>query len=389
MRRRLLLAAALAAAAAAWLAPGASASRYLQVGIFDDAEILYGNPDRVFPQLQQLGVQVIRVNLWWGGPTPIAVAKRRPTQPANPNDRVYDWATYDRTVIYASRFGMKVLFSILGTPSWANGNAGWNVAPRNAIDLRRFAQAAQRRYSGTFIGPDGNPLPRVDRWLVWNEPNNPVFLKPQFKRVGGRVVVQSARDYARMCNAVVDGIKATLRAAKVACGGTAPRGNNIATGARASTSPLVFMRAFKAAGGRGFDAYAHHPYYGSKRETPNTPPPPGARGQPTTAATLGNFSTFTKELTRLFGNKRIWITEYAYQVNPPDRVFGVTQRQQAQYLQEAYAKLRAHPKVDLFLWFLLRDERRPEGWQSGLMKAGGGKRPAWNAFATLRTGASR
>ena len=31
-----------------------------------------------------------------------------------------------------------------------------------------------------------------------------------------------------------------------------------------------------------------------------------------------------KELTRLYGYMRIWVTEYGYQTNPPDRVFGVT-----------------------------------------------------------------
>lgn len=384
MRRRFALGVALAAALAALLAPGASASRNLQLGIFDDAEILYGNPDKVFPQLQALRVQVIRVNLWWGGPTPIAVAQRRPARPTNPADPAYLWDTYDRTVVYARKFGMKVLFSIVGTPNWANGAAGWNVAPRSSIDLRRFAQAVQTRYSGRFLGADGNLLPRVDRWLVWNEPNNPVFLKPQFRRVGGRWTVQSATDYARMCNAVVDGIKATLRSSKVACGGTSPRGNNIPDRPRSSTSPIAFMRALKLAGARGFDAYAHHPYYGKPQESPDTPPPPGPRGQAPTASTLGNFGDFVKELNRSFGRKRIWITEYAYQVSPPDRIFGVSAAKQAQYLQDAYDKVRAHPQVDMFLWFLLRDERRLEGWQSGLLKPGGAKRPAYDVFAGLR-----
>ena len=77
-------------------AQAASASRYLQLGIFDDAQINYVNPDRVFPQLKQLRTQLIRVNLAWGGPT--GVAKRKPVNPMNPNDPAYDWSVYDRTV---------------------------------------------------------------------------------------------------------------------------------------------------------------------------------------------------------------------------------------------------------------------------------------------------
>jgi hypothetical protein len=39
----------------------------------------------------------------------------------------------------------------------------------------------------------------------------------------------------------------------------------------------------------------------------------------------------------------------------------------------------------MFLWFLLRDERRrADGWQSGLLTAGGAKKPAFVAFQKLR-----
>jgi hypothetical protein len=34
----------------------------------------------------------------------------------------------------------------------------------------------------------------------------------------------------------------------------------------------------------------------------------------------------------------------------------------------------------MFLWFLLKDESRPEGWQSGLITAGGVKKPSFTAF---------
>jgi hypothetical protein len=143
----------------------------------------------------------------------------------------------------------------------------------------------------------------VQSWLVWNEPNNPVFLKPQFKRVSGKWVIQSARDYAKLCNAAVDAIKlVSLGGAKVACGVTGPRGNNNPSESRASVSPLAFLRAMKTARARGFDAYAHHPYYGSPAETPLTPPPPGRRGNAPTAITLGNFPLLVREVTRLYGN---------------------------------------------------------------------------------------
>ena len=365
-------------------AQAASASRYLQLGIFDDAQINYGDPDKVFPQLKQLRTQLIRVNLSWGGPT--GVAKRKPVNPMNPNDPAYDWSVYDRTVFFAQQYGMKVVFSILGTPPWANGAKGVNVVPKSALDLERFAVAAARRYSGTFKTTDGRVIPPVREWLAWNEPNNPAFLRPQFKKVNGKDVIQSAIDYAKICNAIVKGVKkTTVGASKVACGVTGPRGNNNPNSARPATSPLPFLRAMKKAGAKGFDAYAHHPYYGSPRETPSTPPPPGIHGNAATAITLGNFNLLVREVTRLYGNKRMWITEYGYQTNPPDRIFGVSFTNQAKYLTEAYGIVRRHPRVDMFLWFLLRDERRgAEGWQSGLLTAAGAKKPAYPAFQKLR-----
>jgi hypothetical protein len=260
------------------------------------------------------------------------------------------------------------------------------VAPRSILDLERFATAAARRYNGTFRGADGRALPPVRQWLAWNEPNNPVFLRPQYKKVGKTFVVQSAIDYAKICNAVVKGVrKTTIGASKVACGVTGPRGNNNPNSSRPAVSPLAFLRAMKKAGAKGFDAYAHHPYYGKRQETPSTPPPPGIHGNEPTAVTLGNINVLVKELTRLYGNKRLWITEYGYQTNPPDRLFGVTYVQQARYMTEAYGIAKRHPRIDMFLWFLLRDERRTlDGWQSGLLTASGAKKPAFAAFQKLR-----
>jgi len=382
----LVLIAALVATVALCV-PAATASRFIQHGIFDDAQIHYGNPDVVFPVLQQLRSQMLRINLQWGGAN--GVARRRPSRPADPADPAYNWAVYDRTVNYAQQYRQKVVFAIIGTPPWANRAAGLNVAPTNMLDLQRFAAAAATRYSGTFVAPDGRILPPVRHWLAWNEPNTPVFLRPQFRRVRGRYVIQSAINYAKICNAIVKGITVTrVGAAKVGCGVTAPRGNNNPNTSRASVSPLPFLRAMHKAGAKGFAAYAHHPYYGAPSETPSSPPPQGSRGQASTAVTLGNINTLIAEVTRLWGKKRIWISEYGYQTKPPDPIFGVSLANQAKYLTEAYGIARRHPRIDMFLWFLLRDEKRAfieEGWQSGLLTDTGRKKPAFTAFQRLRS----
>jgi hypothetical protein len=271
-----------------------------------------------------------------------------------------------------------VLFTFFGTPAWANGGSPPSRAPRNAARMREFAHAAALRYGGAYADEGGEVLPLVRLWSAWNEPNLRLGLIPQWKRVRGRWVIQSAIDYARICNAVVQGVRSTLSGRHlVACGETAPRGNNNPRGKKPSVAPLAFLRAMKKAGAKGFDVYAHHAYYGAPWESPATRPRgPGA-------ITLASVDRLIADVTRLYGRKKIWITEWGYQTNPPDTIFGVTPARQARWLTEGYAVAAANPRIDMLLWFLLRDEEDPSRWQSGLVDAQGRPKPAFRAFQSL------
>jgi hypothetical protein len=376
----------LAVLVAASVAASAHASRYLRIGVYDEAQTLYGPVDQTFATFKQLHVQEVRLNLYWGGK--YGVAKSRPKSATNPNDPAYVWTLYDRTVNIAAQNGVHVVFSIYGTPGWANGGKGPNVAPTNATDLRNFAYAAAKRYSGKTMGADGRLLPAVREWLAWNEPNNPVFLTPQWKKNAvGKWVIVSATNYAKICNAVYNGVHGTLQPnERVACGVTAPRGNNNPRSSRPSVSPLAFLRAVKLAGLKTFDAWAHHPYYAGPSDQPTTKPVT-AKGAPATAVTLGNIGDLIREVTRLYGNKRIWITEYGYQTNPPDKLYGVTYAKQAAYLTQAFAIARKNPRIDMMLWFLLKDEPTLAGWQSGLLTTKGARKPSFAAFMKMAAGA--
>jgi Glycosyl hydrolase catalytic core len=369
---------ALVAALAVVVSQPASGSRFLQVGITDEASLLYGPTEKTVATYKQLHVQVARLDLYWGGP--MGVAKSRPAHPTNPADPAYDWSVYDPIVQKLAASGIKVLFSIYGTPSWANGGAGLNVAPHNPLDLKKFAYAAAERYSGTFVS-GGAKLPAVRYWLAWNEPNNPVFLKPQYQMVGKRWVIASAKAYAKICNAVYDGVHAIgIASERVGCGATAPRGNNQPLSSRPSVSPLAFLAAVKADGLRTFDAWDHHPYYSNPSRTPTS------AALSSGAVELGNMDTLIRQVTKEYGNKRIWITEYGYETNPPDAIFGVPWAKQAAYLRQAFAIVRANPRIDMMLWFLLRDDPNLNGWQSGLITAGGKKKPSFAAFESMASG---
>jgi len=353
----------------------AQAARGMLVGIYDPVQPL-ANPDKTFTTLKNLRAQVIRLNLDWN-----LIAKKKPTTPTDPADPAYDWSTYDRAVVNAAKNKIQVLFTIYGTPRWAQtGKKGVNRAPTNMKSLRYFALAAAKRYSGSFKRDDGTKLPAVRKWLAWNEPNNPIFLQPQWQRFGKRWVPMAARNYVGICNAVYTGVHSShLSKEVVGCGATDPRGNNAPRSHRPSISPIAFLNALHRYGlkRRGFDVYAHHPYYGRPSESPSTMP------KDKQTVMLANISVLTKLLSKWYGNKKLWITEYGYQTRPPDRLFGVTWTTQAQYLTQAYKLARQNPHITMMLWFLLRDESRLSGWQSGLFTVGGKKKPAYNAFRSL------
>jgi hypothetical protein len=374
--------------------PAKSTSAHLLVGLNDEPDTLYGDTTPAFQTLKTLRTQVLRVNLYWGGNQWAVSRGARPTDPSDPGDPAYNWAIYDRLVRYANTFGIKVVFSILFTPKWANGGAAKNVAPKNAQDLVDFSYAAAERYSGKWTPPEwqqdlsyGNgdtPLPKVTMWTAWNEPNNPNWLSPQYKRVGGKWRIESAVQYAKICNAVYKGIHSMVltQGEQVACGVTGPKGNDAPATKRASVDPLSFITAAKKAGLKTFDVYAHHPYSDVGTEAPSYVP----KGKFSRRIQLGNINVLISLVTKNWGNKPIWITEYGYQTNPPDKTYGVSWAKQAAYMKQAYAIARKNPRIQMMLWFLVRDEPSLGGWQSGMETVTGKKKPSWNVFRALPRG---
>ncbi len=366
---------AVSASSTAESAPTRADATGMLVGFYDD-ESVFGRTDWAFRQLKSLRAGVVRITIDWS-----IVARRRPAAPADPADPAYNWTTIDNVIAEAKENRIAVLAAIFGTPRWAG--PGKNRIPRRITDLRLFAYAAAKRYSGTYrVGETENEperlLPAVRRWLAWNEPNNPVFLKPQWKMVSRQWRSQAAYDYAKICGAVYAGVRSTrIAGEKVACGSTGPRGNDAPRSSRPSTSPLVFMTWLRRAGLKNFDAWAHHPYYGSRLEKPSTMPV-SKKG-----VTLANINVMIQRLNQLWGrSKRIWVTEYGYQTRPPDRLFGVSYSTQAKYVHQAIALARKTRRIDMFVWFLIRDERRLSGWQSGVITASGARKPSFRAFQT-------
>lgn len=365
MPRRLAVL-ALVLVATLTLAPPAGASKRLKIGIYDEALAL-GQPDVGFAYLGELRPQVLRFNLNW-----YELAIYRPADPTNSLDPAYSvagWAKYDQAILRAQALGAEVLLHVIGTPPWANGGKDWRYAPTDMNDLRNFTIAAARRYNGATLG-----LPAVNKWAAWNEPNLSTFLRPSW--AGRRPV--AARTYAKICNTVMAAVhqvgRETARAVQVACGVTSPYGKG-----GSAIAPIRFLREMKRAKAK-FDVYAHHPY---SRVRPAISPTKIPRERRLTVS-LGNIGDLFKELNRLYGKrKRVWITEYGYETNPPDPRIGVSWAKQAAWLKLSHRIARRHPRIDMYLWFLIQDEPDITKWQTGLVDQFGTRKPAFAAFQGL------
>lgn len=311
----------------------ADAAKGVQFGIQDDAWLEYGPgrlSDRV-TKLDRLGLDVVRVTLNW--------------YRAEPAQGRYSWGRSDRLLRALRARGLRPVVTIWGTPGWANGLQGPNVAPLRAADFQRFVQAAARRYGF------------VSHWIMWNEPNKAAWLKPA-----------SSRTYVtRILNPGYGAVKAVSRRDRVAGGVTGPRGG------RGGTSPVVFIRGMARARAK-LDAYAHHPYPVFPGDTPFV------GGCTCPVLTMAKLERLLRIVGAAFPRARIWLTEYAYQTNPPDR-FGVSPELAARYVGEAARRVYAARRVDLLIHYLYRDEPDPARWQSGLETIDGRPKPA--LYATM------
>ncbi len=340
MPKLALLLAVVAALSAPASAFGAADVKF---GIQDDAWMNAGSLDTRLGTLDQLGPDVVRYTLRWD-----QIAHKRPGRASNPNDKAYDWRAADGVLTGLRKHHVAALVTLYGSPAWANGHHAPNFAPLSSTTLAAFAVAAAKRY------------PWVSMWEVWNEPNLRTFLRPNSPSVYVR----------RLLNPTYAALHRTHHGVHVAGGATSPRQTPTGMG------PVQFMRGMRAAHAR-LDAYSHHPYPVSPHETPTSMSCRYCKG----VLTMARLPELLQEVKRDFGSKRVWLTEYGYQTNPPDRYLGVSRGLQAKYLAEAAYIAYKAPRVDLLVHFMIRDEQKTGRWQSGLFTVGGAKKPSFNSFA--------
>ena len=377
------------------LVPAASAhARAGEIGIADDRVLMPGGPlaDRAVAEWSAMGVDTVRIFALWSR---IAPATKPPGFDADdPDEPYYQWFYLDNAVDRVRAAGMSVTLTITGPgPLWSSSSPrrrrpAYKPRPRA---YAAFAEAVARRYAD-----------RVDRYILWNEPNISAWLAPQARCSRRRCTPVSPHLYRALVRAAYPAIADHDPVAQIVIGALSPRGQRLRN-ANTVMRPLLFLRRlgcrtdryrrmrtgpcrrFKAAKGDGF---AIHPYSG--RSAPERPHPNpddvGLAQLSSLTATLDRLqrARALRPTTRRFG---IYIDEYGYQTRPPDRIAGIRPRRQDSYLQRAAYLAWRHPRVQLFTQYLWRDEPRSSdfgygGWQSGLRFTGGRAKPSLAHFDT-------
>jgi hypothetical protein len=360
------------------LLPAASASASRTQGLTFEAPRDLMNPvtrPAALAELQSLGVHSLRVILTWKDVTPGAGQATMPAnfEPTDPNS--YSWGEYDNLLAAAKARNWPVLLTISGpVPVWATKDKLDDKTRPSPTAFAAFTTAVGRKYGA-----------QVNAWAIWNEPNQPQFLRPQFAG-GGKAA--SPRIYRELYRAGVRGLqKAGQGNDTILIGETSPRGTPRVV------APLRFLRAmlcldakYKKVGKCGAlspDGYAHHAY--TTRQGPSFKPPPDD-------VTIGVLSRLTKALDRakaagaLTTRLPIHLTEFGIQ-STPDTTSGVSLAKQVEYRAISERIAYENPRVASFSQYLLRDSDpgpagpgQYGGFESGLRFADGKPKPSLPAF---------
>jgi hypothetical protein len=191
----------------------------------------------VLPKLQALGMQSIRVALYW--------------KDIQPSVTRYDWSSVDRVLSLAETYGLRVHLLLGWTPSWAQASApDPRRGPDDPATLRAFAAALCARYPG-----------RIAALEIWNEPNATGF----FQAYPGMSIPES---YVRILRAAYVGAEGADPSVQIIAGNSDGRYSTDSNGTYYAQDD--FLSACYSAGAGGyFDMWATHNYPG----WPGTLPP--------------------------------------------------------------------------------------------------------------------
>jgi hypothetical protein len=371
--------------------------------------------------LQSLGVGFVRLDLNWGAVAPDSSSSHKPAFDATDPNAYPAMASYDALIRGLTARHIGIDLALIGKPPlWAAGRGAPSPSKQpqwkpDAADYADWVHAVGIRYSGHFTPPGASsPLPRMDFWSVWNEPNIGINLGPETTHPGSAVEV-APRLYRDLLNAAWSSLHATGHGNdRILIGELAPAGARFkgAPGLFGAMAPLRFLRAlycvdanyrplqgtqarlrgcpttpadsarfasqnpglFKASG------FAIHPY-----SFTSLPPNVRIPNEPDYAelAALPTLESTLDRLQRAYGSNKkfpIWSTEFGYITNPPNDQYTITPALAAYYLNWAEYMTWADPRIKSFDQFLIADPPGTTVFGTGLKTATGQPKPTLDAF---------
>jgi hypothetical protein len=425
--------------------------------ILQDDRVLLHQPreevDRAMKEIKALGVDRVRLTANWSSLAPAPDQKVKPPGIDLSEPGSYEtarWQRLDDAVRLAVANGVKVSIDIgFWAPLWATAD---EKGPRaktavNPQDYAEFTVALVKRYGGTFVppapvgpapppsedeedldrilggvpppgvrtepqarasepAPSTEPLPKVDRFTLWNEPNHHALLLPQWTPDGKPA---SPAVYRAMVMAAYPAAKGVRPDSTILIGNTSSSGGATAGGS-GPVAPMRFLRELACVDDRlrprsdgdcaGFttlpgDGWAHHPY------ARNLPPDVVNRGRRADDILVGDLPRLAKTLNTLAASNRIGsavreihVTEFGYETEPLGDRPGVPQDRHARWIVWGERMADKVPTVKGWAQFLLRDQppaaervseslRRPFGqFWTGLYHSDGREKLAVQTFRT-------
>jgi Cellulase (glycosyl hydrolase family 5) len=354
-------------AAALLLLPGSAFASTSQESLFqDDSALLfstYQRREQTLDELKALGVDTIRSNVLWDWVAPRPNSKRRPARIE------YDWFRWDQLVQGAEARGIAVQLTLTGPiPAWAS----------DCRQLRHTCRPDPREF-GRFVTAAAKHYPQVSRWSIWNEPNQAGWLYPQ---------PEAPRLYRRLAYAAIAALRSHGHARDtILLGETAPLGRRFGPPEKLSKAPLAFwrevlcLRPFRCGRFKQLrvTGVAHHPYTRGGSGSPSSLVGP----DDVTLASLGRLERVIDRAARLGrvpSRLPIYLTEYGFQTNPPDRYSAVSPSMAAVWLNQSDWIAYNDPRVRSVAQYELRDERPLGVFQTGLRFRDGRAKPGLAAY---------
>jgi hypothetical protein len=384
LRPRVLICALLACAATSAAAMGAATpalASHSQVTYFEAPEVLLNPLTRptAIRQMQSLGVTALRLELTWNYVAPDADSATKPSFDAK-SPASYAWGQYDAVLAEAKRLKWQVLLTVSSpVPRWATSNRQEPyVTNPDDRDFEEFMTAVARHYGS-----------EVSLFAIWNEPNQPAFLRPQFN---GKGVAEAPRLYRGLFEAGYKGLQVGgIAKPKVLMGEAQPTAKFFSNPKQGllydAVSPIAFLRGALCLNAqyRKAPTCSPLPAYGFSIHPYTVASSPYWAPSNLEDVTIGSLARLVTALDRagksgaVKARLPLYVTEFGIR-SKPERAIGVPLSTQAEWDAISERLAWENPRVASFSQYLLRDDVLGKGPQTGLEKVNGAKKPLYYGF---------